>query len=166
MFENHSTSTADILKLKQLIFQTDQGKQLTCVAINYTLEQLTMAHRHNLEGQYHRLIRARWAKAVVITFSCTFCSPFGALGIVYLPPPDPAHWPGITQPRYSQAACPYMTMLPVPLWKVGSTLKEAVLYRYLLLIYGQYLGAALSRRHIPCFSYWPSKAIWLKLPSM
>ena len=58
----------------------------------------------------HGLIRAKWAKPVVITYSRTFCCP-----------------PAWYHSTAVQIACSYMVMLLVPRWKVGSTLKEAAL---------------------------------------
>ena len=57
--------------------------------------------------------------------------PFAALyclTALYLPPPDPARWPGIAPPLYWQHVLnAYMVMLPVLRQIVGLTLKEAAL---------------------------------------
>ena len=90
--------------------------------------------------------------------------PFAALFVLsslHFAPPDPSRRPGIAQPQYStvQAACPFMVTLPVPRWRVGLTLKEAVL---LIILWPTDTGTRLHP-HRQWGSYNKSTSIGLPL---
>ena len=76
----------------------------------------------------HRLIRARWVKPSRHYLQSNLLLPFfGALGSVLATtgPSQPACQSSLKP--IVQTECPYMIMLPVLRWRVGSTLKETAL---------------------------------------